>query len=182
MSLFLDYLWVWIVLTFAVGAFGCLSYFNNQKGRNLVIALVLPILTLAVGLSLYYGVDTDRKSVRRMLDALIVAVESDKPETVCQFIKAEGIQKLAQNQMRLVSISRTKYHNLEIKVNDAASPPIAKVRFIAVFYWKNKVPIDGGFLEHPVPESVRFEFELVKTKDQSWLITNKFDYFPLRSY
>ena len=182
MSLFLDYIWGWIVLTFAVGIGGGVLYFNNQKGRHLVIAIVAPILTLALGLFFHYGIDTDRKSIRRMLDALVVAIEVDKPEIVCQFIKAEEIQLLARRQMRLVSISRAKYHNLEIKVNDATSPPIAQVRFTALFYWKNKTSIDGLSLEQPIPERVRFECELVKTKDQSWLITSKFDYFPTWGY
>lgn len=181
MSLFLDYLWTWIILTFAVGVCGCALYFNDPKGRNFAIALVSPILTLVLGVSLYYGIDTDRKSIRRILDTLVATVEADKPETVCQFLKAEEIQQLAKKQMRLISISRAKYHHLEIKFNDATSPPIAQVRFTAIFYWKNKVPIDGFSLEKPLPESVRFETEWVKTKNQSWLIS-KLQYFPSRGY
>jgi len=178
MNLFLDFLWIWIVLTFAVGICGYAWYLNDQRGRNLVIAVLAPILTFALGLGLYYGVDTDRKSIVRMLDALIAAVERDDVQAVQQFIspKAINVQKLAEEGMRLVSISQAKYHNLEIEVNDAASPPIAKVRFNAVFYWKNKSPVDGNVLEQPMPERAQFEMELVKTKEQSWMITGKFQH------
>jgi hypothetical protein len=183
MGLFLDYLWIWIVLTFVVGLGGYSWYVNDQTGRNLIIAIVSPLLTLALGLSLFYGVDTDRKSIKRTLDALIAAVEDDDVEAVCRFIspKAEDVRKLARANMLLFNISKAKYHDLQIEVNDAASPPIAKVKFSAIFYWKNKIPIDGISLVQPIPENVRFEIELVKTKDQSWLLT-KYQHFPLRSY
>jgi len=184
MSLFLDYLWIWIVLTFCVGICGYVWYVNNQSRRNLYIAFALPIFTFALGLTLYYGVDTNRKSITRTLNALIAAVERDDSEDVCKFIspKAEEVQKFTREKMRLISISRTKYHNLKISINDAASPPVADVRFSTVFYWKNKEPNDIISLDQPVPDSVRFEIEFVRTKNQSWLITNKFQFFPLRNY
>jgi len=180
MSLFLDYLWIWVVLTFVVGIGGYAWYAHEQTVRSLVVAFLMPVLTFALGLSLYYGVDTDRKSITRMLNALIVAVEADDIEAVCAFIapKAVDVGRLARTHMQYVRVSRAKYHHLEIEVNDAASPPIAHVRFAANFYLKTKSAIDGFFVEHPM--SVRFEVELVKTKDQSWLLT-KCDYTPARS-
>ena len=179
MSVFLDHLWVWIVLTFIVGSCGFSWYFNDQKKRNLVIAALLPILTLAFGLILHYGVDTDQKSIKRMLNALITAVEQDDLQSVSQFIspKAHETLKLAKDQMMFVSISRAKYRDLQIEVNDATSPPTAKVRFAAFFYWKTKMPIDGFMLDKPVPENARFEIELVKTKSQSWLLTDNHQHF-----
>ena len=172
MSLFLDYLWIWIVLTFVVGICGYLWYLHDQKGRSFTMAVFAPILTLALGLTLYYGVNTDRKSITHMLDALIAAVERDDIETVQQLIspRAEEVRRFAESGMRLVIISRAKYHNLEIEVNDATSPPIAKVRFDAVFYVQNKTHIDGGVLIQPIPERTQFEIELVKTKSNSWLV------------
>ena len=184
MSLFLDYLWIWIVLTFGVGICGYAWCANNKNTRNLFIVLVLPLVTLALGLTLYYGIDTDRKSIMRTLNALIAAVERGDSEDVCKFIspKAEEVQRFAREKMRLISISRVKYHHLKITINDAVSSPVADVRFSTVFYWKNKEPNDIISLDQPVPDSVRFEIELVRTKNQSWLITNKFQFFPLRNY
>ena len=173
MSLFLDYLWIWIVLSFAVGVCGGAWYLNDQRGRNLIIAIVSPLLTLTLGLTLYYGIDTDRKSIIRMLNALVAAVEQDDADAVCEFIspKANDIRQYARASMLLVTVSRAKYYGLEIEVNDAASPPIAHVRFSALFYWKNKSPVDGLSLDQPIFENGRFEIELVKTKSESWLIT-----------
>ena len=176
MSLFLDYLWIWIVLTFVVGICSGSWYMNDQKLRSLVTAVLAPLLTLALGLSLFYGVDTDRKSIKRMLDTLVAAVEKDDRETVKRFIspRAEDVRQLVEQGMRFVSISRAKYLNLEIEVNDAASPPIAIVRFDAVFYWSSKHAVGGFATVQPVPERGQFEIELVKTKDQSWHITDRF--------
>jgi len=178
MSLFLDHLWIWIVLTFAVGVCGYSWYLNNQKGRNLIIAVLAPILTLALGLTLYYGVDTDRKSIARMLNALIVAIERDDVEAVHQFIspRAEDIRQLASRGMRFICISRARYHNLEIEINDATSPPTARVRFNAMFYWRNKHFTDGISVAQPIPERAQFEIELVKTRDRSWLLTGNFQH------
>jgi len=172
MSLFLNHLWIWIVLTFAVGICGWMCYMNNQRGRTLIIAVLAPILTLALGLSLYYGVDTDRKSITRMLNALIAAVEQDDLQAVQGFIteRAVDVRILAETGMKLASISSAKYHNLEIKVNDAGAQPVAKVRFDAVFYWKNKSAIEGNLLEQPIPERTPLDIELVKMKDGSWLM------------
>ena len=68
MSLFLDYLWIWILPTFIIGSCGYVWYVNDQTARSLITAIVSPILTFALGLTLYYGVDTDRKSITRMLN------------------------------------------------------------------------------------------------------------------
>ena len=179
MSLFLDHLWVWAVLTFLVGCVGFAWYRGNPTGRNLVIAVLLPILPLALGLTLYYGVETDQKSITRMLDALVAAVERDDLHAVCQLIspKAEETLQLAKGQMGLVSIPKAKYRDLQIDVNDATSPPTAKIRFSATVYWKTKAPIEGFVIDKPLPENVRFEVELVKTKDRAWLVTDKCRYY-----
>ena len=184
MSLFLDYLWIWIVLSFAIGGCGYAWFLHDQRGRNLIIAVVLPILTLTLGLALYYGVDTDRKSIIRMLDSLIAAVERDDPEAVCRFIsaKAPEVQSYARSNMRSVKVSLAKYHSLEIALNDATSPPSALVQFSTVFYWHTKSPQEGFAVGQPIPERIRFEIELVQSKDRSWLITSKFRHFPVRSF
>jgi len=181
MSLFLDYLWIWIVLTFAAGMGGYAWYVKDYRIGSLVVAVLAPFLTLALGLSLYYGVDTDRKSITRTLNALIAAVEADDLDAVCRFIspKATDVQQLARTHMQSYGISRVKYHHLEIEINDAASPPIAHVRFSASFYLKTKSLTDGFFAEHPL--SVRFDTELVKTRDQSWELT-KCTYFLTRNF
>jgi hypothetical protein len=184
MSLFLDFLWIWIVLAFGVAGGGYAWFLHDQRGRNLIIAVVLPLLTLTLGLALYYGVDTDRKSITRMLDSLIAAVERDDPDAVCRFIttKAPDIQTYVRSNMRSYKVSRAKYHSLGIVLNDATSPPSAQVQFSTVFYWNAKSLQGDASFGQAVPERIRFEIELVRTKDRSWLITNKFRHFPMRSF
>ena len=179
MNILLDQLWIWIILTFAVGCCGFSWYLNYQKWRNLVIALLLPVLTLALGLTLYYGVETDQKTITRTLNALIAAVERDDCDSVNQLIhpKAQEVQQFAKVQMNFVIVSRAKYRDLQIEINDATSPPTANIRFSAFFYWKTKTPIEGLSVDQPIPEHFRFELELVKTKSKTWLLTDKFRYF-----
>ena len=180
MGIFFENLWIWIALTFVVGVCGYTWYQNAPKVRNLAIAVLLPFLTFALGCTLYYGVDSDQKTIARMLDALVAAVEGDDIDSVCQFIsptKGQDTMRLAKTQMGLVLVSRAKYRDLQIEINDAASPPIAKVRFSAMFYWKTKAPIAGFMVDQPVPEPGRFEIELIKTKSKSWLLTDKFNYY-----
>ena len=171
MSFFLDYLWIWVVLTFVIGISGGAWYLNDQKWRNLIIAVLAPIITLAIGLTLYYGVDTDRKSIARILNALIAAIERDDIKTVHGLIteRAADVRKLAEQGLETVSITKAKYHNLAIEINDAASPPVARVSFDAVFYWRNKHSTEGVTIQ-PIPERTQFAIELVKTKDRSWLV------------
>ena len=168
------------MLSFVVGICGYAWYVNDQTKRTLVITMALPIVTLALGVTLYYGVDTDRKSIVRMLDALIAAVEENDAEKVCGFIspKAEKIQQFARDHMGSVNVSQSRYYGLTVDVNDAAQPPIATIRFTAVFYWTTKTSIEGFAYDKPIPETVRFEVQLAKTKSpsksQSWIITEKF--------
>lgn len=176
MSVFLDNIWIWCVFSFIVGCCCFAWYTTNQKFYSLVITILLPVLILALGLTLYFGIDTDRKAIQRTLDFLVAAVERDDFAAVRQVIspKANGLQHFAQERMNFARISRAKYRNLQIEINDAPSPPVANIRFSAVFYWQNKIPIAGFNLDEPVPDHVRLEFELVKTKSHSWLLTDNF--------
>ena len=178
MSIFLDHLWIWILLTFIVGCCSFSWYLNDQKVRNLVIATLLPTLPLTFGLSLYYGVETDQKTIKRTLDALLAAVEQDDFNSVSQFIhpQAQETLQLAKVQMNFIVVSRAKYRDLQIEINDATSPPLAQARFSVFFYWKTKMPNDILTMDKPVPENARFEIELVKTKSKSWLLTDRLRY------
>ncbi|MDR0521000.1 MAG: hypothetical protein LBH00_03995 [Planctomycetaceae bacterium] len=174
MLFFVDYLWIWIVLTLATAGVCWTWFLNDQQGKTFAAAVVLPLLILGSGLGLYYGVDTDRKSIRRMLDALVRSVEKGDYAAVEKFLtdEAENTRRDAKHNMDFIEVFNARYVNLEVAVNDAASPPIAEVRFTAAFEWQNKKPIEGFSLDRPVPERVQFEIELVKTKDNSWLINN----------
>lgn len=181
MSIFLDSLWVWIGLTIAVAAVGYFVYQYDPRGRTLGIAAGSTVLVFALGLILYYGVDTDRKSISRMLNHLASELEQDDLEGVLSFIspKAEGTRGIARLYMGNYHLTSAKFRNLKFEVNQLISPPQAKVSFLAVVYWKTKHPTSDGFaIDTPQFQTVRFDIELEKTNNRSWVVTDKcnFDY------
>ncbi|GHT17077.1 hypothetical protein FACS1894189_2300 [Planctomycetales bacterium] len=175
-----DNLGLWIGLTVLVGIVGYVWYRNDPRNRILFIATGLTLAVLAVGLWVYFGVETDRKSVVRMLDALVAAIEKDDIEAVSGFIapSADETQNKAKTNMKLVRISDARYRNLTIEVNHIASPPIAKVRFTGIFYWNSKGNIDGVIMKQPRLQFVKFNVELIKTKNNSWVVTNECKFKP----
>jgi hypothetical protein len=180
MVVFFENIWIWIGLAMAVGVIGFVLFQNNQRVVTFWATAVSVILLLTVGFSLYYFVDTDRKSVIRVLNKLAAALEKDDFDLVCQFIDAKAVhtRSLARNGMEFVVVSRASFSNLHVNVNYMTNPPIAAVSFNAMIYWKpksgwtkNEFPTDK-----PVPDRVAFDLELRKTNNNSWLITNKCDY------
>jgi hypothetical protein len=178
MSLFLDSLWIWIGLTFAVGTIGYFVYQNDPRGRTLGIAIGATILVLGIGLLLYYGVDTDRKSISRMLTGLAEKLEQDDLDGVLNCIspKASGTRGVARLNMGMFRLTSAKFRNMKFEVNHLTSPPVAHVSFLAVVYWKSKTPIEGFVMDTPTVQTVKFNAELEKTKNNSWLVTDKCDF------
>ena len=181
-TIFLESFWIWVGIAFGVGAVGYVFYMNNQRPKTLGITGLAVILVLAVGFSLYFFVDTDRKSVCRMLDGLIAAIEADDVDRVVKdYIspKARNTAAKARGNMALVTITDASYRNLKLEVNNLMSPPIAKAKFTGVFFWMTK---GGGFegiaIETPQYQAVRFNIELEKTKENSWRVTDKCDFDP----
>jgi hypothetical protein len=179
MSIFLDSLWVWIFLTVVVAVIGYFVYQYDPRGRTFGIVVGLTILVLGVGLALYYGVDTDRKSISRMLNHLASELEEDDLDGVLSFIspKAEGTRGVARLYMGYYHLTSAKFRNLKFEVNQLVSPPLAQVSFHAVVYWKTKQATSEGFaIDTPQFQTVRFNIELEKTNNHSWLVTNKCDF------
>ena len=180
MSILLESFWIWIGLAFVVGALGYMVWMNDPKPRTFGIAVGAVLLVLALGMGLYYGVDTDRKSISRMLTGLAETIEKDDLEGVLKYIspKAMKTRGLARANMGMVRITSAKFKDLKIEVNELVTPPSARVTFTAVVYWKTKEPIEGFALETPQLEFVRFDVELDKTNDNSWLVTDNCDFKP----
>ncbi|MDR1963932.1 MAG: hypothetical protein LBQ50_09155 [Planctomycetaceae bacterium] len=181
MSIFLDSLWIWIALTIGAGAIGYFVYQYDPRGRTFGIAIGVPFLVLLIGLVLYYGVDTDRKSISRMLTGLASEIEQDDLDGVLNYIspKASGTRGIARINMGVYRLTSAKFRNLKFKVNQLISPPLAEVSFLAVVYWKTKHPTADGFaIDTPQFQTVQFNIELEKTNGNSWLVTDKceFDY------
>lgn len=179
MNFLVESLVLWFVLAFVVGACGYATFLNNRKVQTLGITTALVLLVLIIGFGLYYGVDTDKKSIRRMLDSLVVAIENDDLEGVQKHIELGAIQTraLARAQMTLVRVPKANYKDLEISISRAVEPPIARIKFTGVVHWKTKGNIDGFSMEQTVPEIVRFDVELIKS-DKTWLVTDNCNFTP----
>jgi hypothetical protein len=175
-----DNLGLWIGLTALIGVIGYVWYRNDPRSRTLFISAGSTLIVFVIGLTLYFGVETDRKSVVRVLDALVASIEKDDFEAVSGFIapKADETRSKARANMKLVRISDARYSNLTVEVNNIASPPIAKVRFTGIFYWVPKGDFSGFVMKKPKPEFVEFDVELIKTKNDSWLVTNQCNFKP----
>ncbi len=181
MALFVESIWIWVGIACAVAAVGAMFYQNSPKLKTLALTALAIALVLALGVSLNRFVDTDQKSVRRMLDGLIVAIEKDDVEGVLkEYVSpnAEKTQALARANMLLVKISNARYQDLKLEVNNLTSPPVAKTSFTGVVYWKPKSTIDGFSFDTPQLQIVHFDMELEKTQNNSWRVTDNLHFDP----
>lgn len=175
MTIFIENIWVWFGLAFLVLAIGYITFLNDRKVRTLGITLGVTALVLAIGFALFFFVETDRKSITRMLTDLARSIEQDDLDGVLRHIQpgATGTQVLARSQMALVRVSSARFKDLKVVVNDMTSPPEAKITFTAVVYWQTKGAAAEFFAtERPLLEMVKFDVELVKSRDNSWLVTD----------
>ncbi len=181
MSIFVDSLWIWFVLAFVVGAVGYTMFVNDRKIQTLALTVLTTIAVLVLGLSLYYWVDTDQKSIKRTLDGLIATIQKDDADKVIdQYIspKAKNTRGKARANMGLVRITSARYRDLKIKVNPLTSPPTAEISFEATvfFNWKNRAEFPS---DQAIPQIVKFQLvELEKTPSNSWLVTDKCEFTP----
>ncbi|MDR1053984.1 MAG: hypothetical protein LBL39_07385 [Planctomycetaceae bacterium] len=180
MSIFLESIWLWVGFALIVGVVGFIMFQNDQRLRTFGVTVLLVIILLATGISLYCFVDTDRKSVARTLNKIVKTIEDDDLESLLQFIddKADKPRGLARSNMSLILVPQASFSDLDVKVNYLTNPPIASVTFVAMINWipksgwlKNEFPTDK-----PIPDRVEFEIEMRKTNDNNWKITNKCDF------
>jgi hypothetical protein len=183
MSLFLENIWIWLGLAVLTALFGLVLYKNKPNGTTCVLAVAVPLLVFALGLALYYGVDTDNKSIRRMLDGLAAAiVEGNTDNVIENYVSPDAAETrvLAKTSMETVKITSAKYGDLKIESNPLATPPTAKIQFTGVFYWmptKNGNKDLAGFaLDKSVPEIIKFTVTLEKAKNNKWYVTNQCEF------
>lgn len=172
-------LWFWIVAAAFVALVGYTIFVNNRKTATLGLTIGATVVVLLTGLLLFFCVDTDRKTVSRMLAQLATAIEADDVEKVMGFIspKANETRSLARANMGMVRLPSAKFRNLKVVVNPVTHPPTAKVKFTAVVQYLFK---DQSFFasEKPLPQLVEFDVVFEKTNENSWLVTNECNYTP----
>lgn len=174
MNVFLENIWIWFSLAFIVGITGYGFFLRDRKIQTLGITVIASLAILAVGFVLYYFVDTDYKSVDRMLRSAARSIEQDDLPGILSHVKPEAIktQDTAKYYLRMVLVPTARFSNLKVVVNDLTSPPVAKATFTATVYWRTRQPVEGFAMDRPVMEKVFFDIELEKTNDQSWLVTD----------
>jgi hypothetical protein len=178
--IFIESIWIWVILALIVGAVGFIRFQQDQQIRTFGITVILVIVLLVVGILLYCFVDTDYKTVARTLNKVVSAIEKDDLDSVLKFIdeKAEKPRSLARGNMSLIVVPKASYSNLNVKVNYLTNPPIASVTFIAMVNWMPK----SGWLKHEfptdksMPERVEFDIEMKKTNNGDWKIINKCEF------
>lgn len=185
MNFFIENFWIWLLIAAFFGFAGYASYTGTRNRKALIILEALAVLVFIAGFLVTTFIDTDYKSISRMLTKLAKAIEEDDVAKVKSFIQPSATSTIvaAEGNMRLVKISSAKFSNLEIEVNHHTSPPTATISFHATvkFRWKNAAP--SMFREYGSGEfedfaRVRFTaVELEKTKD-SWLVGDRCEFTP----
>ena len=178
--IFLENIWIWFGLAFVVVAIGYYVFLNDRKIRTLGITAGAVVAVLAVGFSLYFFVDTDRKSISRMLTGLATAIEQDDLESILEHYvapRATRTRSLARVHMGYARITSARFRDLKFEVNHLTSPPTAQVAFTATFYWFSKnlaeLPLD-----RPTAQIVKFNVELERGPNGGWLVTDQCDFKP----
>ncbi|MGL6194629.1 MAG: hypothetical protein ACRC2T_07365 [Thermoguttaceae bacterium] len=177
MSIFTDSIWIWLFLALVVAAVGGSLYMNSRKLPTLGITAGVVFAILAAGYLVINYVETDYKSVSRMLKNLTAAIEKNDIEAVKKFISPQATSTIikAEFNMKFVNITSAKFYDLEVKSNNHTAPPTAIITFTGVVHYKTKS--GGDFNGVSGVARVFFEVELEKTND-SWLVTDKCKFTP----
>ncbi len=182
MSIFLESLWIWLGLSLLIAAFGGAAYMGTQNRKTLLGCLIGAVVVLGVGVFCVYCVETDYKSISKMLTQLADAIERDDLAQVKTFIHPSATSTLvkAEQQMNLVRVTSARFFNLKVESNHMTSPPTAQVKFTAVVYFRFKsggAALLPGFGDGNDLVRVHFNVEL-KKKNNKWLVTDKCDFTP----
>ena len=180
MPVFLENLWVWLGLSLLLVAFGGASYMGTQNRKTLLGCFIGAAVVLGIGLYCVYCVETDYKSISKMLTQLAEAIEKDDLAQVKTFIHPSATSTIvsAELNMARVRITSAKFHNLKVESNLMTTPPTAQVKFTAVVRYKFKSSAMLPGLENEAGLTrVQFDVEMEKT-NQSWVVTEKCEFTP----
>ena len=178
--IFLESIWIWLGLAFVVGVIGYCAFLSDRQIRTLGITVGAAVAVLVIGLSLFYFVDTDRKSITRTLNGLAAAIERDDLDGILEHYvlqRAARTRALARVNMGYVRVTSARFRDLKVAVNRLTSPPTAQVSFTATVYWLPRNLADFP-MERPAPQIVKFNIELERGPNGSWLVTDQCEFTP----
>ena len=181
--IFLENIWIWFGLAFIVGAVGYYAFLNDRQIRTLGITAGATVAVLILGLALTYFVDTDRKSITRTLNGLAATIERDDLDGVLDRYIApranytRGLARLHMGKTGYIRVTSAKFRDLKTEVNRLTSPPTAQVSFTATIHCISRNLADFPS-ERPIPQIVKFNIELERGPNGSWLVTDKCEFRP----
>ena len=155
---------------------------GSQNRKALIGCFIGAVVVLGIGLYCVYCVETDYKSISKMLTRLAEAIEKDDLAQVKTFIHPSATSTIvsAELNMARVRITSAKFHNLKVESNLMTNPPTAQVKFTAVVRYQFKsaaASLLPGLENETGLQRVQFDVELEKT-NKSWVVTDKCNFTP----
>ena len=155
---------------------------GTRNRKALIGCFTCSAIILGIGLVCVYCVETDYKTISKMLTRLAEAIEKDDVAEVKSFIhpSATGTIVKAEQNMALVRVSSAKFFDLKVESNQMTVPPTAQIKFTAVVHFKFKsaaASLLPGLGDETGLQRVKFNVELEKT-NKSWVVTEKCDFTP----
>lgn len=167
----LENVWCWFGLAFGAAVIGWAFFQNSGHVKSLILGIGAAIFLLTLGLTLVYGVQTDRKKVIQTVYDLAAAIADNSVDKVCSHIEPEARETIAKakHHMGLVKIEWTKVRDLKVgKVNYYTSPPSAVVAF--------RGTVGGRVLVYDMPFTVQVQFTEILFRqgaDGKWYVTDQ---------
>ena len=155
---------------------------GTRNRKTLFGCFAAAAVVLGIGLFCVFWIETDYKSISKMLTQLADAIENDDLAKVKTFIHpaATGTIIKAEQNMAIVRITSARFFDLKVESNSITVPPTAQVKFTAVVYYKFKsgaASMLPGLGDETGLQRVKFDVELEKN-NKSWVVTEKCEFTP----
>ena len=181
MAIFVESIWIWVILAVVVFVLGYSMFINDKKNRTLLLTVLASALVLCGGLALERYIETDKEAIRRTMKEISTAIKADdialtKTYTAPDANQLRDLATVGMNQAKLTTVH---FSNIDIKVNDMTVPMTAELNFTTAFRGrlKGQSMFGEGEFYNRYPFTVIFE-----KHDDRWLATDDIIFdnrFPL---
>ncbi len=131
-ALFTESFLFWLLCVGFAAGFTFALWVGTRRKSMLILGLSATLATTFLGAFCLCCVETDRKAVRRTVEALAAAVDADDVDATLALVSPTALKTRfkARAHMGLARIEWAKVRDLEIvEINRYTSPPRALVRF-----------------------------------------------------